>query len=102
FTDPLFNLSSGDSVEPSIRTVDTDGNTLCRLDLPRYILSYPLDDLNITLSALVVECNNLEVEVLGTAGQPPYTYTYTDEPFNFDAESTTSWLPITPTLGEHT
>lgn len=97
-----LGLTSGDEVYPSIRTVDGSGNTLCRYDLPRYTLSYPLDDLNINVSAVVVNCTDLEVTVQGTAGTAPYIYTYTDDPINFDASTTLTWEPAIPTSGDHT
>ena len=68
-------LTSGDEVYPSIRTIDGSGNTLCRYDLPRYTLNYPLDDLNITLSAVLGDCIHLEVSVQGSEGSAPYIYT---------------------------
>ncbi|WP_051983452.1 T9SS type B sorting domain-containing protein [Cellulophaga lytica] len=91
FDAPAYTLTSGDAVDPSIRTVDASGNTLCRLDLPRYIISYPLDNLDITISAIIVDCNELQVTVQGNEGTAPYQYTYTDDPVNFDATS-----PINP------
>src|SRR5690606_15959089 len=64
FTDPVAHgLTSGDYIYPSIRTVDDDGNTLCRYDLPRFTLSYPLDDLDITINATVDLCQELLVSV---------------------------------------
>ena len=45
--------ASGTVVNPSIRTVDASNNTLCQIDLPQYIIPYPLDDLNITISELL-------------------------------------------------
>tara|TARA_R110002050_G_scaffold196426_2_gene331344 strand:+ start:40813 stop:51588 length:10776 start_codon:yes stop_codon:yes gene_type:complete len=83
-------LSSGDGVYPSIRTIDGSGNTLCRYDLPRYTLSYPLDDLDITISALVIACTNLQVKVQGSEGTAPYTYAYTEDPTSFDP-ATATW-----------
>src|SRR5690606_17159660 len=67
-SDKLTGYVSGASVYPSLRTVDGLGNTLCRTDLPRYIIPYPLDDLDITIAAIVVGCNELQVTVQGTAG----------------------------------
>lgn len=98
-----LSLTSGDVIHPSIRTIDGSGNTLCRYDLPTYTLHYPLDDLNINLSAVVVGCNELQVTAQGTAGNAPYTYTYTEDPANFDPYDAASvWLPTTPTAGSHT
>ncbi|WP_180270468.1 SprB repeat-containing protein, partial [Pseudoalteromonas sp. 3D05] len=85
FDAPAYTLTSGDAVDPSIRTVDASGNTLCRLDLPRYIIKYPLDNLDITIAAIIVNCNELQVSVQGNEGTAPYQYTYTDDPVNFDA-----------------
>ncbi len=85
FNAPTYTLTSGDAVDPSIRTVDASGNTLCRLDLPRYIIAYPLDNLDITIGAVIVDCNDLQVTVQGNEGTAPYQYTYTDDPVNFDA-----------------
>ncbi|MDO6491371.1 MULTISPECIES: T9SS type B sorting domain-containing protein [unclassified Cellulophaga] len=91
FNAPTYTLTSGDAVDPSIRTVDASGNTLCRLDLPRYIISYPLDNLDITILPIIVNCNELQVSVQGNQGTAPYQYTYTDDPVNFDATT-----PINP------
>lgn len=85
FDTPTYTLTSGNAVEPSIRTVDGSGNTLCRIDLSKYIISYPLDDLNITVSTVIKNCNELEVSVQGNLGSAPYQYTYTDDPANFNA-----------------
>ena len=83
-------LTSGDEVYPSIRTIDGSGNTLCRYDLPRYTLNYPLDDLDITINAVVFGCNELRVTVQGSEGTAPYTYTYTEDPSTFDP-ATATW-----------
>ena len=88
-----YGLSSGHSVNPSIRTVDTNGNTLCRYDLPRYTLTYPLDDLDISISAVVVNCDELKVTVQGEQGTPNYVYTYTDDPLNFVLSTATWTMP---------
>src|SRR5690606_34205914 len=84
FDAPAYTLTSGDVVFPSIRTVDGSGNQLCRLDLPRYIISYPLDNLDITILPIVVNCDELQVTVQGNEGTAPYQYTYTDDPANFN------------------
>ena len=97
FTGPAY--ASGTEVWPSIRTVDVGGNTLCRTDLPRYIIPYPLDDLDISITTLVVNCNELRVTVQGTQGLAPYEYAYTDDPASFNA-ATASWTAPTP--GAHT
>nr|WP_298996157.1 T9SS type B sorting domain-containing protein [uncultured Allomuricauda sp.] len=90
--------SSGTVINPSIRTVDASNNTLCQIDLPQYIIPFPLDDLNITISAIIVDCNDLQVTVQGTQGSPNYEYTYSDDPANFD-EATATWTAPTP--GNH-
>jgi|GEM_PF-1753908 len=89
---------SGEIVYPSIRTVDGSGNTICQKDFPRYIIPYPLDDLNITIDAIIVNCNEILVDVQGTQGAPPYEYTYTEDPSTFNP-ATASWT--TPTSGNH-
>ncbi|WP_418501547.1 T9SS type B sorting domain-containing protein [Flagellimonas sp.] len=94
-----LGLTSGDEVYPSIRTVDGSGNTLCRYDLPRYTLTYPLDDLDISISAIVVDCNELQVTVQGEQGTPDYVYTYTEDPLNFDP-STAIWTSPPQGLGD--
>ncbi|SFR57839.1 gliding motility-associated C-terminal domain-containing protein [Maribacter stanieri] len=86
--------ASGTEVEPAIRVVGTN----CRIDLPRYTIPYPLDNLNIDLTANLISCNNLEVTVQGTAGLAPYQYTYSEDPANFDS-STAVWTAYTP--GNH-
>ncbi len=86
--------ASGTEVDPVVRVVGTN----CRLDLTRETIPYPLDDLNIHLTANLVSCNNLEVTVQGTEGLAPYQYTYTDDPANFDA-ATATWTAFTP--GNH-
>lgn len=89
-SDRFTGYTSGETVYPSMRTVDGFGNTLCQTDLPPFIIPYPLDDLDISISAIVVNCNELQVTVQGSEGTPDYNYTYTDDPANFD--------PITPTV----
>ena len=98
--DPINGIiyASGTVVNPSIRTVDASNNTLCQIDLPQYIIPYPLDDLNITISAIIVDCNDLQVTVQGTQGSPDYEYTFSDDPANFD-ETTATWTA--PTSGNH-
>jgi len=95
-SDVLTGHVSGSNVFPSMRTVDGSGNTLCQVDLPRYTIPYPLDDLDITLNPIVVNCNELRVTVQGTAGVPPYEYAISDHPAGFDP-TTASW--IGPTAG---
>ena len=88
------SLSSGDEVQPAIRTVDGLGNTLCRLDFPEYTLTYPLDNLDISINTIVVNCNELQVVVQGTQGTPPYEYAFTDNPSDFDV-TTATWVSQT-------
>ncbi len=90
--------ASGTVVNPSIRTVDALNNRICQTDLPQYIIPYPLDDLNITIAAIVVNCNDLQVTVQGTQGLPNYEYTYTEDPTTFDP-LTATWTA--PTAGSH-
>ncbi|NJB71468.1 gliding motility-associated-like protein/uncharacterized repeat protein (TIGR01451 family) [Saonia flava] len=97
-TDVLTGYISGTNVYPSLRTVDGLGNTICQTDLPRYTIPYPLDDLDITISTVVVGCNELQVTVQGTEGVPNYEYTYTDNPSNFNPPS--GWTAAIP--GSHT
>jgi gliding motility-associated-like protein len=93
-TDVLMGYVSGTSVYPSMRTV-VGGVTVCQTDLPRYIIPYPLDDLDITISTVVVGCNELQVTVQGTAGVPNYEYAYTDDPSTFNP-ATAAWTAPTP------
>ncbi|WP_171017247.1 T9SS type B sorting domain-containing protein [Maribacter sp. ACAM166] len=86
--------ASGTEVEPSIRVVGTN----CQTDLPRYTIPYPLDDLDITIAAIIIDCNDLQVTVQGTAGVSPYEYTYSEDPVNFTPGSAT-WTAATP--GSH-
>ncbi len=97
-SDQLLGYVSGTSVYPSIRTL-IGGVEICRTNLPRYIIPYPLDDLDISISTVVVNCDELQVTVQGTAGVPDYKYTYTDHPSNFDI-TTATWTAPTP--GAHT
>jgi len=83
-SDEFTGYNSGEIVYPSMRTVDGFGNTLCRTDLPQFIIPFPLDDLDITVSAVVVNCNELQVTVEGQEGTAPYEYTYSEDPANFD------------------
>ncbi|NJB37516.1 T9SS type B sorting domain-containing protein [Croceivirga sp. JEA036] len=81
---------SGDEVYPSIKTVDGSGTTICQTDLPRYTIPYPLDDLDITLFPIVINCNELQVSVRGQDGTAPYEYTYSEDPANFDPSAPTN------------
>lgn len=89
-----LGLTSGYEIQPSIRTVDGSGNTLCRYNLPLYTLTYPLDNLDINILPIIVDCNQLVVKVQGSQGNAPYVYTYTEDPINFDP-GTASWT-VTP------
>jgi len=97
-SDVLLGYISGTNVFPSIRTV-VGGVEICRTDLPRYTIPFPLDDLDISISTVVVACNELQVTVQGTAGVPDYEYTFTDDPANFVIGAAT-WTAPTP--GAHT
>ncbi|MGB5646479.1 MAG: T9SS type B sorting domain-containing protein [Muriicola sp.] len=90
-SDQFRGYLSGNSVYPSLRTVDGFGNTICQTDLPQFVIPFPLDDLDITISALVVNCNELQVTVLGAEGTPDYQYTYSEDASNFDPLS-----PVNP------
>ncbi|WP_276389030.1 T9SS type B sorting domain-containing protein [Eudoraea chungangensis] len=94
-SDVLTGYFSGVSVFPSMRTVDGLGNTVCQTDLPRYVIPYPLDDLDITISTVVVNCNDLQVTVQGTQGVPNYEYAYTDDPSTFNP-LTAAWTAPVP------
>ncbi|SNY94994.1 T9SS type B sorting domain-containing protein [Flagellimonas pacifica] len=91
-TDEIRGYNSGDTVNPSMRTVDGSGNTLCQTDFPPFIIPYPLDDLDITILPIIVNCNELQVTVRGQNGTAPYEYTYSDDPANFDP-ATATWTP---------
>ncbi len=82
---------SGDTVYPSIRVTLASG-TICQRDFPRYIIPYPLDNLDISISAVVVDCNELQVRVQGTAGVAPYEYAYSEDPSTFNPSAAT-WQP---------
>lgn len=97
-TDQITGFNPGDTVNPSMRTIDGFGNTVCQTDFPPFIVPYPLDNLNIDINAIVIDCNELQVTVQGTAGLSPYEYTYTDNPAGFDPTSAT-WTAPTP--GNH-
>ncbi|TAI47570.1 T9SS type B sorting domain-containing protein [Flagellimonas allohymeniacidonis] len=93
-TDRFTGYNSGDTVFPSMRTVDGFGNTLCQTDFPPYIIPYPLDDLDITILPIIVNCNELQVTVRGQNGTAPYEYTYSDDPANFDPATATWTAPL--------
>ncbi|PWK24731.1 T9SS type B sorting domain-containing protein [Maribacter polysiphoniae] len=90
-SDRITGYLSGENVDPSMRTVDGSGNTICQTDFPRFTIPYPLDDLDIKLTAIVVNCNELRVKVQGTEGTPGYEYAYSDNPANFDP-ATAIWI----------
>ncbi|CAZ95759.1 T9SS type B sorting domain-containing protein [Zobellia galactanivorans] len=94
-TNELRGHDSGTVVYPSIRVTLPSG-TICQKDFDRYIIPYPLDDLDITLAAVVVNCNDLQVRVLGSEGNPVpgYEYTYSDDPANFDPATAIWTAPI--------
>ncbi len=75
---------SGTEVFPSIRVTLASG-TICQVDFDRYIIPFPLDDLDITINPIILNCNDLQVTVQGSQGNPVpgYEYTYTDDPANF-------------------
>lgn len=85
-------FASGTTVNPSIRTIDGSNNVICETNLPSFIMPYPLDDLDITISAIIVDCNELQVTVQGEEGLAPYEYAYSDDPANFDP-TTATWIP---------
>ena len=90
-SNPVFRgYTSGDEVYPSLRTIDGSSNLICQTDLPREIIPYPLDDLDITTSSVVENCDELKVEVQGGEGIPGYEYAYSNDPSNFDA-TTATW-----------
>ncbi|MCK0158104.1 T9SS type B sorting domain-containing protein [Cellulophaga sp. F20128] len=84
-------IPSGTEVYPSIRVTLASG-TICQTDFPRYIIPYPLDNLDISISAIVVDCTDLEVTVQGTAGVAPYEYAYAEDPATFNP-LTATWVP---------
>ena len=96
---------SGTEVFPSIR-VEVSSGVFCQQDFPRYIIPFPLDDLDITLSAIVVGCNDLRVTVEGSEGDDTggYDYTYTDDPANFNTfiADPNVWINNVPSGTSHT
>ncbi|AYN68728.1 DUF11 domain-containing protein [Euzebyella marina] len=88
-SDEFRGYLSGEEVYPSLRTIDGSGNTICQTDLPRYTIPYPLDDLDITILPIIVNCNELQVSVRGQNGTAPYEYTYAEDPANFDPAAPT-------------
>ncbi|WP_222982592.1 T9SS type B sorting domain-containing protein [Flagellimonas meishanensis] len=100
-SDQFTGYTSGQTVYPSMRTVDGFGNTVCQTDLLPYIIPYPLDDLDITILPIVVNCNELQVTVRGQNGTAPYEYAYSDDPANFNP-ATTTWTAPLPLGTTHT
>lgn len=101
----LRNNASGTEVFPSIKVTLASG-TICQKDFDRYIIPFPLDDLDITLSAVIVGCNDLQVTVEGSEGDGSsgYDYTYTDDPANFSTFITDPnvWVNNVPSGTAHT
>lgn len=91
-SDQITGFNPGDTVYPSMRTIDGSLNTVCQTDLPPFVIPYPLDDLDINVIPIVIDCNTLEVAVQGTAGLPGYEYAYSEDPANFDP-TTATWQP---------
>ena len=83
-SDIITGYLSGSTVNPSMRTIDGAGNTICQTDFPPFIIPYPLDDLDITILPVIVNCNELQVSVRGENGTAPYQYTYDENPGNFN------------------
>ncbi|WP_422861834.1 T9SS type B sorting domain-containing protein [Flagellimonas sp. W118] len=100
-TDEFRGYNSGDIVNPSMRIVDGSNNTVCQTDFPPFIIPYPLDDLDITILPIVVNCNELQVTVRGQNGTGPYEYAFSDDPANFDP-ATATWTAPLPLGTTHT
>ena len=66
-SDELRGYASGTAVFPSIKVTKVNG-VVCTKDFPKYIIPFPLDDLDIKLSAIVLECNILQLKVEGSRG----------------------------------
>ncbi|MDT0622140.1 T9SS type B sorting domain-containing protein [Croceitalea vernalis] len=96
---------SGTEVFPSIR-VEVSPGVFCQKDFDRYLIPFPLDDLDITLSAIVIGCNDLQVTVEGSEGDDTggYDYTYTDDPANFNTFilDPNVWVNNVPSGTSHT
>ncbi|UII81600.1 T9SS type B sorting domain-containing protein [Flagellimonas sp. CMM7] len=93
-TDEFRGYNSGDIVNPSMRIVDGSNNTVCQTDFPPFIIPYPLDDLDITILPIVVNCNELQVTVRGQNGTGPYEYAFSDDPANFNPATATWTAPL--------
>jgi gliding motility-associated-like protein len=100
-TDQFTGYNSGNVVNPSMRIVDGSNNTVCQTDFPPFIIPYPLDDLDITILPIIVNCNELQVTVRGQNGTDPYEYTYSDDPANFNP-ATATWTAPLPLGTTHT
>ncbi|RYC52352.1 T9SS type B sorting domain-containing protein [Flagellimonas olearia] len=100
-SDQFTGYTSGQTVYPSMRTVDGSNNTICQTDLPPFIIPYPLDDLDITILPIIVNCNELQVTVRGQNGTAPYEYAYSDDPANFNP-ATAAWTAPLPLGTTHT
>nr|WP_299071597.1 T9SS type B sorting domain-containing protein [uncultured Allomuricauda sp.] len=100
-TDQFTGYNSGNIVNPSMRIVDGSNNTVCQTDFPPFIIPYPLDDLDITILPIIVNCNELQVTVRGQNGTDPYEYTYSDDPANFNP-ATATWTAPLPLGTTHT
>ncbi|MDT7828895.1 T9SS type B sorting domain-containing protein [Pricia sp. S334] len=100
----LRGYASGTEVFPSIRVTLASG-TVCQRDFDRYVIEYPLDDLDITINPIIYNCNDLQVTVQGSEGDGismgGYRYTYSDDPANF-ASSTPVWTGYIPAGTPHT
>ncbi len=96
---------SGTEVYPAIRVTLASG-TICEKNYDRYIIPFPLDNLSIDFSAIIIGCNDLQVTVRGTQGNdiPGYQYTYTDDEANFNtfASNPAVWTAVTPAGVSHT
>ncbi|WP_224485333.1 T9SS type B sorting domain-containing protein [Robertkochia aurantiaca] len=101
-TSPVFDTySAGDVVYPAVRVTHNVTGAVCYWEYGRFIIPYPLDDLNINVSAVLVSCTQMDVTVEGTQGDPGYEYTYTSDPADFDPLTATWTSPVTPLTGPH-
>ncbi|MFS4467369.1 T9SS type B sorting domain-containing protein [Maribacter sp. 2210JD10-5] len=94
--------TSGTEVFPSIEVTLPSG-TICQKDFDRFIIPFPVDDLDISLFPQVLNCNDLQVTVQGQEGDTAagYRYTYTDDVANFDG-SMAIWTANIPHGTSHT
>ena len=101
-SDELRGYASGTAVFPSIKVTKVNG-VVCTKDFPKYIIPFPLDDLDIKLSAIVLECNILQIKVEGSRGDSSfgYEYTYSDNPEKFNP-ATAIWTNRIPSGTKHT